>query len=145
MYYLVYSSHAKVPFQEKTLEQLLFQCQRNNSNKGVTGLLLYTDQKFVQVIEGEKNVIQNTYQKIQEDTRHENVEVLIEGPIKERNYPQWNMGYKSLLPEEVMKRLGYRDPVNYFRKNKVTGDSHVAELFMKLFFDQNFRNLKPTM
>ena len=145
MYYLVYSSHAKVPFQEKSLEQLLFQCQRNNSNKGVTGLLLYTDQKFVQVIEGDKNIIQNTYKKIQEDPRHEKVEVLIEGHIKERNYAKGNMGYRSLMPEEVIKRLGYRDPAYFFRKNKVTGDSHVAQLFMKLFYDQNFRSLKPTM
>lgn len=144
MYYLVYSSHAKVPFAEKNLEQLLFQCQQKNSEKGITGLLLYTDQKFVQVIEGEKNVIQNTYEKICNDPRHDNVDILIEGEIKKRNYPQWLMGYRSLMPEEVMSKLGYRDPATYFKKNKVTGDSHVAALFMKLFYDKNFRNLIPS-
>jgi len=143
MYYLVYSSHAADAYEEKFLEQMLFQCQTNNSQIGVTGLLLYSNKKFIQVLEGKQDVVQRLFEKIQNDDRHYNVKLLIEGFIKERNYPEWNMGYKSLFPEEVMSKLGYRDPEQYFTNNEIKDDSHVTALFMRLFFDRHFNSPLP--
>lgn len=141
MYYLVYTSEAERHMSEKDLEQLLFQSQRNNRQYGITGLLLYTDQKFVQVIEGEKRDILNLFKNIKSDIRHKNVKVLIQGTIGERRYAQWSMGYNSLFPEEVMAKLGYRDPDAYFEDHPITEESHVYELFVKLFYDKYFKNI----
>ena len=143
MIYLVYTSDATRPMSERDLEQLLFQSQRNNTRYGITGLLLYTDMKFVQVIEGEKVNIMNLFENIKSDMRHTNVSVLIKGKISQRRYPEWYMGYKSMLPEEVMAKIGYRDPTQYFNDNRITDESHVYELFMKLFFDKHFNHLQP--
>jgi len=143
MNYIVYTSNSKDKLREKDLEQLLFQCQRNNSRNGITGLLLYIDGKFVQVLEGDKEKLEEVFKKIQLDHRHEKVNKLIEGESKKRNYSNWAMGYKSLMPEEVMERLGYRDPEAYFKHNKITEESHVTELFMRLFYDKHFNHLVP--
>ncbi|MDX1628384.1 MAG: BLUF domain-containing protein [Fulvivirga sp.] len=141
MYYLVYTSHAKKPMPEKDLEQLLFQSQRNNSRKDITGLLLYSDGKFTQVLEGEEQDVLGIFEKIKADDRHHKVNVLIEGDIEKRNFGDWSMGYRSLMPEEIMYKLGYRDPETYFYEHKISDESHVAELFMRLFFDKHMRNL----
>jgi len=143
MHYIVYTSNSKEKLKEKELEQLLFQCQRNNSRNGITGFLLYVDGKFVQVLEGEKQKLDELFEKIKSDYRHEKVNKLIEGESQQRNYANWSMGYKSMMPEEVMERLGYRDPEMYFKHNKITEESHVTELFMRLFYDKNFRHMMP--
>lgn len=138
MYYLVYTSEARRSMSEKDLEQLLIQSQRNNTKYGVTGLLLYSDMKFIQVIEGEKQDILNLYDNIKLDIRHNNVSVLVQGNIKKRRYPEWSMYYKTMMPEEVLVRIGFRDPHKYFEENPITDESHVYEIFMKLFFDNLF-------
>ncbi|MTI21569.1 BLUF domain-containing protein [Fulvivirga sp. RKSG066] len=143
MHYLVYTSIAKGNPSERDLETLLFQSQRNNSRVNITGLLLYVDGKFVQVLEGEKRKVQQLYKVIKKDDRHRDVNLIIDGEKEERDYSGWYMGYRSIMPEEVMSKLGYRDPEAWFRSHKLTKESHVSELFMRLFFDKNFNNLTP--
>ena len=49
---ITYVSSAVFKFNEATLLDLVDQCQRNNLRLGVTGILVYSDGNFMQVIEG---------------------------------------------------------------------------------------------
>lgn len=49
---IAYVSSATVAFNETKLQDLVAQCQRNNERLGVTGILVYSDGNFMQVIEG---------------------------------------------------------------------------------------------
>ncbi|MGB7342580.1 MAG: BLUF domain-containing protein [Pirellulaceae bacterium] len=90
---LVYASATSVPFSDEELEILLERARQNNSSLDVTGVLLFVDGTFFQVLEGEPDVVHALYEKIQLDQRHNNVLVLAEREITERNFGQWSMGF----------------------------------------------------
>ena len=51
---IAYSSSAAVPFSEGDLLELLTRSRENNTAKGITGLLLFKEGKFLQVLEGDE-------------------------------------------------------------------------------------------
>jgi hypothetical protein len=60
---------------------------------------------FVQVIEGEEDVIHSLYGRIKEDCRHHRVNRLYLKKIEARSFSQWRMGFRNLskLPQEEIK------------------------------------------
>lgn len=93
---LIYVSKRKENCTEEEIEKILDACKRNNSNEDITGVLLYSDDKFVQYLEGEYKKIFELYDKIKEDNRHEKVRLITSGPVKEKTFPSWHMGAKKL-------------------------------------------------
>ena len=49
---LLYASRAAKPQTAKTIAAILAECQRNNPRRGITGVLCYSDDIFLQVLEG---------------------------------------------------------------------------------------------
>ena len=90
---LVYASAATKEFSGSELELLLEHARRNNSALDVTGVLLFADETFFQVLEGNPSVVDTLYEKIALDTRHDNVLLLAKRDIEERNFGQWSMGF----------------------------------------------------
>jgi hypothetical protein len=72
MYQLIYTSHATVPFTGQELVSLLKQPRQWNDLLGITGVLLYNDEHFVQVLEGSVEAIGDLYGKLLRDVRHHN-------------------------------------------------------------------------
>lgn len=85
------------------MNPLLIQSRKRNAINGVTGMLVYAEGtfnnhkegRFLQILEGPKREVQNIYNAIKIDSRHEQVITLKEGPIDDRNFSSWKMGYKS--------------------------------------------------
>ena len=86
---------------ESVLPAIVASAVRNNQKNGVTGMLLYADGNFLQVIEGESAAVQETFQHINQDTRHSNITVLLEEPLDARHFSQWSMGYTWLNAQDV--------------------------------------------
>lgn len=101
---LVYVSNRKKKPAENEIEEILDACKRNNPALGITGALLYSDKKFMQLVEGENKVIMELYDKIKGDTRHENCVMLSYMSIKERAFPSWHMGCKNFSTDEISYR-----------------------------------------
>jgi hypothetical protein len=93
---ICYASSAAVPFDEAALLALLSEARTNNALHGVTGILLSNAGHFVQVIEGETEVLEALFEKITRDTRHQQVLVLYRQAIDARDFPHWSMAYKNL-------------------------------------------------
>jgi len=96
MYELVYTSVAQSDFSDAELAALLSQSRENNARLGISGLLLYANREFVQLLEGEEHSVQSLYQGIRQDPRHTSVEVLHEGPIDVRAFAQWSMAFRAV-------------------------------------------------
>jgi hypothetical protein len=71
------------------LMRLLESARAFNQKNGVTGILLYDNQQFAQVIEGEHTNIMKIWKRIQDDKRHHRIELLEIKEISERSYPDW--------------------------------------------------------
>ncbi|MFE7194998.1 BLUF domain-containing protein [Microbacterium oxydans] len=105
---LVYTSTASQPFRETALEQLLAVCRRLNDGRGITGMLLHRDGRFIQVLEGQADTIAHLVDTIRRDPRHRDLRVLLTQSIAERRFPDWTMGYRALHVGES-RPSGFRD------------------------------------
>jgi Sensors of blue-light using FAD len=76
-----------------TIEAILIASRRNNANVGVTGALMFNAGCFAQVLEGPKDAVVNTFERIQQDERHGDLSVLSFGPVVERAFERWSMGF----------------------------------------------------
>lgn len=107
--HIVYVSFSDQDLTEKELEELLVDIRKRNKLQKVTGLLLYNDGAFIQLIEGKAHIIQNLFEKIKNDKRHSNIVLLLEESIKKRAFPNWTMGYFRLNREQSEKIPGYSE------------------------------------
>jgi len=86
---------------DQDIEKILQTARAHNASNNITGLMLYTDTKFVQLIEGEKEVIEKLYSKINVDKRHTTPYVISTDLIRERAFPSWQMASKRIGSSEV--------------------------------------------
>ena len=91
---------------------LLEHARRNNERAGVTGMLLYKDGKFLQVLEGEERVVQALATMISCDPRHHQMVTLLEGLVAEREFAEWTMGFCNLDAPEASHVEGYSEFMN---------------------------------
>ncbi|TCZ57789.1 BLUF domain-containing protein [Roseicella aquatilis] len=92
---LAYASRSLLP--EATVAEemvrLLEHARRNNAAAGITGALLFTEDAFVQVLEGTMEAVEVTFERIQCDPRHAEVVVLEAAVAPARDFAGWSMAY----------------------------------------------------
>lgn len=106
---LVYRSTARRSFTDDELEDLLVTSRSHNDACNITGLLLYRDGEFVQILEGHHRDVDALMASIGQDVRHHDVRVLLEEPIRARRFENWTMGYQPLIAPDDGSAEGYRD------------------------------------
>lgn len=106
---LVYTSTASASFRETDLPSLLDECRRLNTARDITGMLLYRNGRFIQVLEGERGTVHALVDTIRADPRHVDMRVLLENAAEERTFPDWTMGYEPLRGDASSAPEGYRD------------------------------------
>ena len=123
MFFLTYVSTATRLFSKADLSELMTKSHENNARLGLTGMLLYKDGNFMQVLEGEEGDVRALYEKISDDPRHKGAMVLQQGYLKERQFPEWSMGFRDLDSPEVRDTLGYSE----FLNTPLTGQEFSAD------------------
>jgi len=90
---LVYCSQAVRGIERRDLEQIARAAQRFNTRNNISGMLLYSNDMFIQVLEGPLPMLEHLYErKIRLDRRHFDLERLMINPVKERRFGEWAMG-----------------------------------------------------
>ena len=100
---LLYSSKASASLAPAELTAILDQSVINNQANQITGLLLYRDGCFLQLLEGEEAVVEATFRRIGQDRRHHQVESLFRTECKQREFGHWYMGFHTPRPEELAR------------------------------------------
>jgi hypothetical protein len=112
VFFLVYVSSAAPPFSGDELRALLATCRKNNAALGITGMLLYKDGNFMQVLEGEEEAVRGLYDRIIADHRHKGEITLQQGFTEGRQFPDWSMGFRDLDSPEERSTPGYSEFLN---------------------------------
>jgi hypothetical protein len=120
---LIYVSSAVKPFSPSELSDLLTQCHTHNTSVGVTGMLLYKDGDFMQVLEGEQETVQTLYSQIGRDPRHRRVLKILQSPLAERQFNDWSMGFRDLNGADALATPGYSEFLNV----PLTGEEFSAD------------------
>lgn len=101
MHIIAYASTSKKLLEQSELVDLLEKSRRNNLDHGVTGMLLYKEGTFLQVIEGETAAVRQLYQNIMRDPLHFDPISILDEPASERSFPNWSMGFLSVSRNPV--------------------------------------------
>jgi len=94
---LTYISRLAFPLSEKEIEEIGLVSAENNQKNNITGVLIYFNELFFQIIEGDELRIDLLYEKIKQDKRHTDILCLkAEYQISERLFPDWSMNTINL-------------------------------------------------
>ncbi len=98
MHLITYISRSTSPEDsiDDVLRNIVETAKIRNKARGITGVLFYVDQRFVQFIEGENEQLKILLQEIYTDSRHKDVLVIIDEPVYEREFKDWNMDYFNM-------------------------------------------------
>ncbi|RZT95973.1 FAD-dependent sensor of blue light [Ancylomarina subtilis] len=107
--HIVYMSFSSKKLSESDLNDFLKLIRKKNQERGVTGLLLYKDEAFIQLIEGNKETIDQLFNIISKDSRHSNILKLLEEPIRKRAFPDWSMGFRTINNDQINQIPGFSD------------------------------------
>ncbi|XOV91081.1 MAG: BLUF domain-containing protein [Bacteroidota bacterium] len=100
MKYLIYASTRTCTDDE--LIDIYKVARAFNSEKDITGILLYSADNFVQYLEGEYEPLNSLYHdKILKDNRHKDVRLLVFEDHKKRYFSEWSMGRKEVNNKQI--------------------------------------------
>ncbi|TJZ89944.1 BLUF domain-containing protein [Paracoccus gahaiensis] len=94
----------------KALDDLLLKSRANNERDGITGVLIASDEDFMQLLEGGRAVVAECFMRIMKDDRHQSIRVLMAGESGARLFSEWSMC--SLDASQVDKGIVSRYWIN---------------------------------
>jgi hypothetical protein len=92
------------------IDRILATARERNAAEGFSGVLVYGGGHFVQVLEGREVPLLKLYTRIAEDPRHRDCVLLNIGPISQRIFDTWSMGY---LGDNDRVRFDHSDLLSY--------------------------------
>ena len=120
---LVYISKATILYSQEELLSLLTKARSKNSALNITGMLLYKDRSFLQLLEGEKAQVADVFENIKCDARHHRINVLIDfEKTNKRLFPDWSMGFQKLDDNDISNVEGFSAFMNKRYQDNVDSD-----------------------
>lgn len=96
IFQLVYQSTASWLLSPAELLAILDRSRANNARRQISGMLLYHEGHFLQLLEGDEAQVRERYEVIAADERHKWVSLVMTGPNGTRDFPDWTMGFRDL-------------------------------------------------
>lgn len=93
---LIYVSRAHQPLSPEALATLMKSSRAYNTDAGITGVLMYADGVFLQLLEGGRAAVNTLYNRITRDSRHHDVVLLSYADVGERRFAGWAMGQANV-------------------------------------------------
>jgi hypothetical protein len=106
---LLYASRAAAPISASVVEAILEESRRKNPALGITGILCYGGDQFIQVLEGGRDEVCELYNTIVRDGRHQRVRILLYEEIAERRFGGWTMGQVDVAKVNPALLLKYAE------------------------------------
>jgi hypothetical protein len=136
LYHILYISQAIRLITIEQLKSILVVSRKRNAAKDITGVLLYKEGKFMQILEGNRSDLNDIYSSILKDNRHKCIQLLSHGPIDQRNFPNWSMGLCYVNKCEFEDVPGFRDlDANEHFKFQLKSSNHPTMQLLKDFYD----------
>jgi hypothetical protein len=104
---VIYYSTASKYYKSEELYEIVETSSKNNKLSNITGMLLYYNETFLQVLEGECDDVYETFNKIKNDSRHYGIFQIVDEELGQRNFPEWFMGFRVLNSHEFPKHSSH--------------------------------------
>jgi hypothetical protein len=143
LYHVIYFSKAIGIMEKEDLHLLLKQSREWNAGHQLTGMLVYIrgnalskdSGRFMQVLEGPQEEVEYMFNLIKQDARHHRVTLIKHEPLQKRNFPDWQMGFKSVdIADNHQVIDGYFELNDEFLGSAVFTKSNLALNFLRSFY-----------
>lgn len=105
MFHVVYVSRPTRPFVAPERDLVLADARAFNAERGVTGVLVQTAAGFVQLLEGEREAVEEVFRRVATSTRHDEILRTPAIEVAERVFPDWDMGFEAAPPGAFVERV----------------------------------------
>ena len=105
LYEILYVSKLAADAPIRVVADIAAKSRIANQSRDITGLLVFDGMHFCQQFEGSDIEVAALMDRIRQDPRHTHVEVLHHGPLAERRFRRWSLGYTTVDDVEVFDRL----------------------------------------
>jgi hypothetical protein len=107
---MIYKSRCNGVADLELVDSILASSGRNNPENGITGVLVATETHFLQILEGNFETLNATFERIARDTRHDTIQLISFTEIDKRSFGDWAMHGIGLfnLNRELEKSLRSR-------------------------------------
>ncbi len=106
VYEMIYLSNLKMDLDHKDIDQIVQTSKVHNYRLNITGCLVCSNNRFFQILEGEKVQVDALYAKIRKDNRHYNTELIWQGFKAKRTFKKWSMAYIDITANTALKLDG---------------------------------------
>ena len=98
----------------------------------ISGVLFYQNRSFLQIIEGSQRSLQYLMSSIERDARHTNLLRLIDQPIEQRGFADWNMDSFNLADDATLDRDKLQDVSDSFGANPMLKTDLLIQFYKNL-------------
>jgi len=126
---LCYVSSSNSNLKAADLEELFRTTKRNNLKLNISGILIFNSGNFLQIMEGEQKSISKLYKKIGSDNKHSNLIKLIESPISERLFEDYETGFSIINDRKQSKQL--EDYLNWLKAAEIKSIDNIVSIIEK--------------
>jgi len=124
LYRLVYTSARSKHCSNRQIDKILESSRTNNAKLRVTGILIHTKDRFLQVLEGEKDKVDALYQKIEKDDRHGGSVIRFFKPVEIRYFEGWDMASKEMDSDKINFTTSVSERKKKLYQSMLNGDIH---------------------
>lgn len=100
-YQLIYTSRAGPSLTPQALAEILSASRVRNVRAQITGILVHSGGQFMQVLEGRREAVERLQERLAADPRHEDMRVVFEHEVSQRDFAEWDMALQELTPHEL--------------------------------------------
>jgi hypothetical protein len=93
---ILYQSTEAYEMDSSDMLKLLLDSRAYNAEHRITGLLIYRNRRFMQLLEGEREQLRALYSNITHDARHRDITLEIDGPGSTRMFSDWHMAFAEV-------------------------------------------------
>ena len=128
---IIYISSAVKKMNDDDLIDILKTSRENNKKNDISGMLLYDNGSFIQVLEGTDSLVDNTFINIQNDERHNNILVMQNKDVDFREFADWSMGFENISNIDKTKIDGYAQFKSLLYENKFSESSLAKKILLQ--------------
>lgn len=122
--HLGYISKSVEPMNGRQLNEILRKSRQRNEKNSITGMLLYSQGSFLQILEGSPLSIHEIFSSIKSDLRHHSINVLFEENLSHRHFCNWAMGFCHLQSSEIARAPGME---HLLQRERLLSDFFIAQ------------------
>ncbi|MBP2833668.1 BLUF domain-containing protein [Aquimarina sp. U1-2] len=132
-YIISYVSTVHPDVSSTDISQLMDYVRTYNNTIGLTGILMYSEGNFFQVLEGEEKLVKMMFERIKQDSKHYNIIKMLDSQMNTNSFSEYHSSFTVIADDYSKNEL-----LEFLKKEKDNNPEHyksisyLTQRFMKL-------------